>query len=213
MPVHPSRLPPARQPAFALGSAFLAAAVMAATASANAPPNPLPNKQAQPVPLVVKQDAESPVHRIILPANVVAALAGLAPADRDGSMIASTTATPIPTRSIAAAVAMSAAVACGLVAWRRNRSSRTAAVVAGGLAAVAGCGLLAFGPALADAPAPDRPLPRPKVKSTPAPVPDEKPVSFTLANGGKVIVEVANVDPGPPACVVLIIGAAAGPAE
>ncbi|MFN7813004.1 MAG: hypothetical protein ACK5SI_10135 [Planctomycetia bacterium] len=48
---------------------MFAAALMAAGASANAPPHPLPNKQAQPVPLVVKQDAEWPVHRIVLPVN------------------------------------------------------------------------------------------------------------------------------------------------
>ena len=148
----------------------------------------------EPMALRIAEDATSPVHRIVIPKAVLAKLAGDLP--DAGSMAAAT-----PTRSIMAALAVSAAVACGLVAFRRGRADRLAAVLICGLS-LDGAGAVLLGePAFADLALPGQEPRRPR----PQPVVTE-PESVTLAQGGRVILEVGGADGD---AVVLIVGKAA----
>jgi len=150
----------------------------------------LPQRSA-PLPLQIAEDAAAPAHRIVIPKAVLAKLAGDLPG---AAHIASVP----PVRSIVAAIALSAAVACGLVASRRGRPGRIAAALLCGLTLA--CGLLVGGPAVADLAVPDRePLKVPeKVRLAGKAAPD----SVTLGQGGKVILEIgAEGD-----AVVLVVG-------
>lgn len=158
-----------------------------------APDSPGPRLR-QAVPLRIAENAEAEVHRIVIPKAVLAKLAGDLP---DAGSIAAAT----PTRSIVAALAVSAAVACGLVAFRRSRADRLAAVVICGLS-LAGAGAVLLGePAFADLALPGQEPRRPR----PQPVVTE-PESVTLAQGGRVILEVGAADGD---AVVLVVGKAA----
>jgi hypothetical protein len=118
---------------------------------------------------------------------------------------AGTIGSAFPSRSIVAAFALSAAVACGLVVLRRGRADRLAAVLLCGLSLAGAGALLAGIPALADIPAPDglprRPRPRPFAG---------RPESVTLAQGGTVILEIG--EEGNEA-VVLVVGKPAAKPE
>lgn len=166
-----------------------------------APDSPAARRR-QAVPLRIAEHAEAEVHRIVIPKAVLAKLAGDLP---DAGSIAAAT----PTRSIVAALAVSAAVACGLVAFRRGRADRLAAVVICGLS-LAGTGAVLLGePAFADGALPGqgpraehhdqrfRPRPQPVVT---------QPESVTLVQGGSVILEVGAADGD---AVVLVVGKAA----
>jgi hypothetical protein len=157
-----------------------------------------PAQRSAPLPLTVEADADTPVHRIVIPKAVLAKLAGDLP---DAGTIGSA----FPSRSIVAAFALSAAVACGLVVLRRGRADRLAAVLLCGLSLAGAGALLAGIPALADIPAPDglprRPRPRPFAG---------RPESVTLAQGGTVILEIG--EEGNEA-VVLVVGKPAAKPE
>jgi len=158
-----------------------------------APDSPAARRR-QAVPLRIAEHAEAEVHRIVIPKAVLAELAGDLP--DAGSITAAT-----PTRSIVAALAVSAAVACGLVAFRRGRADRLAAVLICGLS-LAGAGAVLLGePAFADLALPGQEPRRPR----PQPVVTE-PESVTLAQGGRVILEVGAADGD---AVVLVVGKAA----
>jgi hypothetical protein len=173
----------------------LSTTAFADTAFADIPPPDSPAARLrQAVPLRITEHAEAEVHRIVIPKAVLAKLAGDLP---DAGSIAAAT----PTRSIVAAVAVSAAVACGLVAFRRGRADRLAAVVICGLS-LAGAGAVLLGePAFADKALPGQEPRRPR----PQPVVTE-PESVTLAQGGSVILEVGAADGD---AVVLVVGKAA----
>jgi hypothetical protein len=146
--------------------------------------------RSEPLPLRLERDAESPTHRIVIPKAVLAKLAGDLPG---ADPIASVT----PARSIAAALALSAAVAVGLVASRRGRPGRLAAVVLCGLAATGAGGLLTGNLAFADLAAPGQPRgsrPRPAAAA---------PAFVTLAQGGKVILEIGEAGGD---AVILVVG-------
>jgi len=154
----------------------------------------LPQRSA-PLPLQIAEDAAAPAHRIVIPKAVLAKLAGDLPG---AAHIASVP----PVRSIVAAIALSAAVACGLVASRRGRPGRIAAALLCGLTLA--CGLLVGGPAVADLAVPDR---EPLVEASELVQLAGKaaPDSVTLGQGGKVILEIgAEGD-----AVVLVVGKAA----
>lgn len=173
----------------------LSTTAFADTAFADIPPPDSPAaRRRQAVPLRITEHAEAEVHRIVIPKAVLAKLAGDLP---DAGSIAAAT----PTRSIVAALAVSAAVACGLVAFRRGRVDRLAAVVICGLS-LAGAGAVLLGePAFADLALPGQEPRRPR----PQPVVTE-PESVTLAQGGSVILEVGAADGD---AVVLVVGKAA----
>ena len=158
-----------------------------------APDSPAARRR-QAVPLRIEEHAAAEVHRIVIPKAVLAKLAGDLP---DAGSIAAAT----PTRSIVAALAVSAAVACGLVAFRRGRADRLAAVVICGLSLAGAGAVLLGGPAFADLALPGQEPRRPR----PQPVVTE-PESVTLAQGGRVILEVGAADGD---AVVLVVGKAA----
>jgi len=146
--------------------------------------------RSEPLPLRLERDAESPTHRIVIPKAVLVKLAG-------GVLGADPIASATPARSIMAALALSAAVAFGLVASRRGRPGRLAAVVLCGLAVTGAGGLLTGNLALADLAAPGQPRgarPRPAAKA---------PASVTLAQGGKVILEIGEAGGD---AVILVVG-------
>jgi predicted cobalt transporter CbtA len=91
-------------------------------------------QRSAPLPLRLEEDEASPVHRIVIPAAVLAKLAGMP--------LRSTSDTAAATiRSVVAGIALSVAVGCGLVAFRRGRPIRIAAVVLIGLALAGGGGV------------------------------------------------------------------------
>lgn len=109
---------------------FLPMPVLADRAPADEIPAAVPPQRSEPVALQISEDAKAGVHRIVIPKAVLAKLAGDLP--WTNPVVSAT-----PTRSIIAALAASAAVACGLVAFRRGRADRLAAVVLCGLALAA----------------------------------------------------------------------------
>lgn len=159
-----------------------------------------PAQRSQPLPLTVAEDAATPVHRIVIPRAVLAKLAGDLPD-------ASTIAFAPHGRSIVAALALSAAVACGLVASRRGSPGRRAATGVVVLVAVGAAGLLPGGLAHADRAAAN--VPPPAIVGRPiAPFPDAaRPDSVVVAQGGKVVLEIAPEDAE---AIVLVVGKAAG---
>jgi hypothetical protein len=134
--------------------------------------------------LRVGEDAEQAGHVLRIPRHLLEKLAEQGPA-AGGS-----TATPGRTRSIVAGIALSAAVACGLVAFRR-RAARTAAAALVCLA-VAGA---VVAPAVADLPVPGgdrRPRPRPAPPAAP-PRPIGAPeAAIRVADGIVVVVEATD---------------------
>ena len=173
----------------------LSTAALADRAPADEIPAALPAAEkmnpSDPLPLRLEQDAKAPTHRIVIPRAVLAKLAGDLPG-------AAHVATATPARSIVAALALSAAVAFGLVASRRGRPGRLAAVVLCGLAVTGAAGLLAGNLALADLAVPGQPRgPRPRPRPA-------GPASVTLAQGGTVILEIAADGEQ----VVLVVGGA-----
>ena len=82
-----------------------------------------PETEGVEVTLHVREDADRPGHALRIPRHLLESLAERAP-DGGGS-----TATPGRTRSIVAGIALSAAVACGLVAFRRRAARGAAALV------------------------------------------------------------------------------------
>jgi hypothetical protein len=157
-------------------------------------PPAVPAQQSAPLPLTVAEDAATPVHRIVIPKTVLAKLAGDLP---DTRSIASAR----HGRSIVAALALSAAVACGLVASRRGRPGRLAAAAIIGLVAAAGMGLLPDNVTLADR----APLPQPIISRPIAPLAGaERPESVVVAQGGKVILEIGPA--GAEEAIVLVVG-------
>jgi hypothetical protein len=149
--------------------------------------------RSEPLPLRLKRDAESPTHRIVIPKAVLAKLAG-------GVLGADPIASVTPARSIVAALALSAAVAFGLVAFRRGRPGRLAAIVICGLAVTGTGAMLLGGPALADAPPHPLPPALREIFRRPA---AEAPASVTLAQGGKVILEIGEAGGD---AVILVVG-------
>jgi hypothetical protein len=163
-----------------------------------------PTETSAPLPLRLERDAKAPTHRIVIPTAVLAKLAGELPG---AAHIASIT----PVRSIVAAVALAAAVACGLVVSRRGRPGRLAAAVLWTITLTGTGALLLGGPALADR-APSGP-PRPAdvdaqefleivAASKPRRPAADAPASVTLAQGGKVVIEIAADGED----VVLVVG-------
>lgn len=174
----------------------LPATVLADRAAADALPDAAPPQRSEPLALVIAEDEdpETHTHRLVIPKAVLARLAGDLP---DAAAIAAAT----PTRSIVAALALSAAVACGLLAFRSGRPGRLAAALLCGLA-LAGAGtLLDGGPVLADLAVPGGPPRQPRPRPFAG-----RPESVTLAQGGKVILEIG--EDGNEA-VVLVVGARA----
>lgn len=137
-------------------------------------------ERSKPVPLRIEEDADAPTHRIVIPEAVLATLAGNVPG---AAPVASTT----PARGIVAAVALSAAAACGLVAFGRGRPGRIAAAVICGLSLAAAGALLVGGPALAN-------IAAPKAERQPTqPQPLARgPKAVTLVQGGMVTLEVTT---------------------
>lgn len=176
----------------------LPATVLADRAAPDELPTAVAPQRSEPLALVVVEEAEAPTHRIVIPQAVLAKLAGDLPG-------VDTVASATPARSIVAALALSAAVACGLVAFRRGRADRLAAVLLCGLSLAGAGALLAGGPALADIPAFDGPSPRPRPRPFAG-----RPESVTLAQGGKVILEIG--EDGNEA-VVLVVGKPAAKSE
>jgi hypothetical protein len=180
--------------AIAAACLFLHTPVLADRALADGIPADVPPQRSEPVALRIVEDATSQVHRIVIPRAEFAKLAGDLPS---GDPVASAPSI----RSIMAALAVSAAVACGLVAFRRGRADRLAAVVLCGLS-LAGVGAsLAGGSALADLAVPDELSRSPRPRSVVA-----DPDSVTLTQGGKVILEIA--EEGEEA-IVIVVGTAA----
>ncbi len=180
--------------AIAANCMCMATAALADRAPADEIPAAVPVAEkmdrSEPLPLRLERDAESPTHRIVIPKAVLAKLAG-------GVLGADPIASVTPARSIVAALALSAAVAFGLVAFRRGRPGRLAAVVLCGLAVTGAGGLLTGNLAFADLAAPGQPRgsrPRPAA---------EAPASVTLAQGGKVILEIGEAGGD---AVILVVG-------
>jgi hypothetical protein len=169
----------------------LTTTALADRAASDELPAAAPPPRSEPVALRIVEDGGSATHRIVIPKAVLAKIAGGVPS---ADPIVSAT----PARSIVAALALSAAVACGLVAFRRGRPGRVAMLVVGGLSLAAVAALLGGGPALADLAAPDgsprRPRPRPAV---------HVPESVTLAQGGKVVLEIGEAGGD---AVILVVG-------
>jgi hypothetical protein len=99
-----------------------------------------------------------------------------------------------------AAFALSAAVACGLVVSRRGRPGRLAATLIFGLVAAGAAGLLPGMLAPEDTAVADLAFPREKPLPRPA---GDRPDSVVLAQGGKVILEIAA---GGEEAVVIVVG-------
>ena len=172
----------------------------AASADIPAPDKPLPAPPAQrsaPLPLTVEEDATTPVHRIVIPKAVLAKLAANQP-DGRGDYPGGQVGAASPTRSIVAALALSAAVACGLVVARRGRPGRLAAGLIIGLVTAGAAGLLPGTTTLADRAAANAPPPR--AESRPA---ADRPESVVIAQGAKVILEIAE---GGAEAVVIFVG-------
>jgi hypothetical protein len=154
-------------------------------------------QRSAPLPLRLEEDEASPVHRIVIPAAVLAKLAGMP--------LRSTSDTAAATiRSVVAGIALSVAVGCGLVAFRRGRPIRIAAVVLIGLALAGGGGVCRLAPAHADM-LPDALFSgRTRPRNPRAEVIDVA----TLRQGGKVIVELSQDKDGE---VVFVVGKQAEP--
>lgn len=153
-------------------------------------------KSTPPLPLRLEADDDSPTHRIVIPAAVLATLA-------DVPLRARRTTSVSTTRSVAAGIALSAAVAVGFVAYRRGRATRIAAVMLIS-AAVAGAGGACISSAWADIPPgmwrkPRLPQPRTEVVDV-----------VTLRQGAKVILELAEADDE---TIVVVVGKKAVPAK
>ncbi len=142
------------------------------------------------LPFQVDRDSSAPIHRILIPPAALAKLAGVV-GEVDGVVVVGRS------RSIVAALALSASVAFGFVACRRGRAGRRAAGVAGVLAIACVSGLLANGPASADVPPPTE---FPRVPSF-----DPKPRQPEGRKGGdeRVVLEAKDSDDE---AVVLVVG-------
>lgn len=152
-------------------------------------------KSSAPLPLRLEADDDSPAHRIVIPAAVLAKLA-------DVPLRARRTTSLSTTRSVAAGIALSAAVGFGFVAYRRGRVARIAAVMLVGLAAAGGGALVS--PAWADIPAWPGPF-------LPVPQPQREVVDVvTLRQGAKVVLELAEADDE---TIVIVVGKKAVPAK
>ena len=152
-------------------------------------------KSTLPLPLRREADDDSPTHRIVIPAAVLAKLA-------DVPLRARRTTSVSTTRSVAAGIALSAAVGFGFVAYRRGRVARIAAVMLVGFAAAGGGALVS--PAWADIPAWPGPF-------LPVPQPHREVVDvITLRQGAKVVVELAEADDE---TIVIVVGKKAVPAK
>lgn len=135
-------------------------------------------KSSAPLPLRLEADDSSLAHRIVIPAAVLAKLADVPLGGRRTTWVSTT-------RSVVAGVALSAAVACGFVAYRRGRATRIPAVMLIG-ATVAGAGIACFSSAWADVP------PAIRRESLRVPMPRRHVVDVvTLRQGARVIVEIA----------------------
>lgn len=151
-------------------------------------------KSSPPLPLRLETDDDSLAHRIVIPASVLAKLAGVPLRARHTTSISTT-------RSVAAGVALSAALGFGFVAYRRGRAARIAAVMLVGLAAAGGGALVS--PAWADIPV------WPEL-FVPVPQPREVVDVVTLRQGAKVILELADADDE---TIVIVLGKKAVPAK
>ena len=151
-------------------------------------------KSTPPLPLRLEADDDSPAHRVVIPAAVLAKLA-------DVPLRARRTTSVSTTRSVAAGIALSAAVGFGFVAYRRGRVARIAAVMLVGLAAAGGGALVS--PAWADIPAWPGPF-------LPVPQPREVVDVVTLRQGANVVLELAEADDE---TIVIVVGKKAVPAK
>lgn len=151
-------------------------------------------KSSPPLPLRLETDDDSLAHRIVIPASVLAKLAGVPLRARHTTSISTT-------RSVAAGIALSAALGFGFVAYRRGRAARIAAVMLVGLAAAGGGALVS--PAWADIPV------WPEL-FVPVPQPREVVDVVTLRQGAKVILELADADDE---TIVIVLGKKAVPAK
>lgn len=148
-----------------------------------------PRERSRPLPLRIEKDAASPHHRIVIPAAVLAAMRN--EAEESASDVRNPS-----SRSIFAAVALSAAAALGLVAYRRGRTWKVAAVLACGIAAAEAIHVPLHDVARADIPAGvfGRERRRPETAV---------PKAVMLGQGTSVIVEVTRDGQKD---VVLIVG-------
>lgn len=176
-----------RLPLIAMAVLVVMASAMPSTCVADVPPREfvedrdIPARSAA-VPFTVGQNGRSEGHRIVIPAKLLADLVKSGKADNaDGSRL----------RSIVAAIAVSAAVACGLVAsTARNRRASRRAVVAG-----CGCVSLAAAVALAATTAFADLLPPGGGPRRPRPVPaaaDQDDGEQPRRASGTVVIEVAE---------------------
>jgi len=156
-------------------------------------------QEAAPLPLRIAADADAATHRIVIPAALIADLADVPLRARRVSEAAATT------RSVVAGLALSLAVGCGLLAFRRGRPTRTAAVVLIGLSLAGGGGACLLSTARADIPsfpAPERPRPRgPRLEVIDV---------ATLRQGGRVLVELTADEDDE---VVFVVGGKAEPQQ
>lgn len=184
-PREPS-LPAVRRAAIAAACLCLPLAFLAGAARADIRVlDDLPPGQPPEATLRVREDAERPGHVLRIPRRLLETLAEGAPADGGSS------AAPGRTRSIVAGIALSAAVAFGLVASRR-RAARTAAAAIVCLAVAGAC----VAPALADLAVPGgrRPRPRPAEPAAP-PRPIGAPgASIRVDDGITVTIEATDGD-------------------
>ncbi len=145
-------------------------------------------RESDPLPLRLEVGRAADVHRIRIPAAVLARLA-------DVPLRARRTTSASTARSVAAGIALSLAVGCGFVAYRRGRAPRIAAATLVGLAVAGGGALIC--PAWADI------MPEFGWRPQPRGVPVDR---VELRQGGRVILELTEADDE---AIVMVVGGGA----
>lgn len=139
---------------------------------------PAPARRSEAVPLTIGRNEAGNEHRLVIPAKLLDGLVKPKPGDK-----AATT----PVRSIVAALALSAAIACGLVVGgpRRRSKMQSGLLVLCGIVSLSAAIVAVSGTAVADLLPPGGGPRRPR----PVPLPEERD---RRVDGGKIVVEVAE---------------------
>ncbi len=139
---------------------------------------PAPASRSEAVPLKIGRNEAGNEHRVVIPAKLLDGLVKPKPGDK-----AATT----PVRSIVAALALSAAVACGLVVGGSRRRSKTQSglLVLCGIVSLSAAIAAVSGTAVADLLPPGGGPRRPR----PVPLPEERP---RHVDGGRIVIEIAE---------------------